>query len=76
MNSKYEIGQKVVVRPVNNQVLSPVDSTIEPYIGQIGRVTEYYWISPHAGKVFYVYTVRMGMDNKKIVLHEDEIESV
>ncbi len=73
MNPKYEIGQKVVVRPIKNQALSPRDCTIEPFVGQTGQVTRYYWISPRAGEVFFIYTVRVGVDNREIVLHEDEI---
>lgn len=71
----YDIGQKVIIKPVNSQFLSPRDSTIEPYVGQIGEVADYYWISPPAGEVFYIYTVRVGAGDKEIVLHEDEIEA-
>ncbi len=74
MNPKYEIGQKVVLRPGSNQSLPPRDCTIAPYIGQIGQVTGYYWISPRAGELFYVYTVRVGAGYTEIALHEDEIE--
>jgi len=31
--------------------------------------------TPHAGEVFYLYTVRVGMGYKEIALHEDEIEA-
>ena len=75
MNPKYEIGQKVVLRPNNNQPLPPRDCTIEPYVGQIGQVTDYYCISPHAGEVFYIYTVSFGAVYTEIALHEDEIEA-
>lgn len=71
----YGIGQKVIIKPVNSQSLSPRDSTIEPYVGQIGEVAAYYWISPPAGEVFYIYTVRVGASDEEIVLHEDEIEA-
>jgi len=75
MAPAYDIGQKVIIKPVNSQSLSPRDSTIEPYVGQIGEVAGYYWISPPAGEVFYIYTVRVGASDKEIVLHEDEIEA-
>jgi hypothetical protein len=75
MTLVYEIGQKVIIKPVNGQSLSPRDCTIEPYIGQIGKVADYYWVSPPAGEVFYVYLVRVEDGNKEIVLHEDEIEA-
>jgi hypothetical protein len=71
---KYEIGQKVIIRPVSDQPLSLRESDIESYSGQIGEVSNYYWISPRTGEVFYIYTVRVGADYKELVLHEDEIE--
>ena len=75
MAPKYKKGQKVIIRPVKNQALEPRDCTIEPYAGQIGEVTDYYWISPRAGEAFYVYSVRVGTGYKEIALHEDEIEA-
>ncbi len=73
MNPKYNIGQRVVIRPIKEQILSARDCTIEPYVGQIGQVTQYYWISPRAGEVLFIYEIRVLADNKEIVLHEDEI---
>ncbi len=74
MASKYEIGQKVIIRPVSDQPLSLRESDIESYAGQIGEVSNYYWISPRIGKVFYIYTVRLGTDYKEVTLYEDEME--
>jgi hypothetical protein len=73
MNPKYNIGQRVVIRPIKEQILSARDCTIEPYGGQIGQVTQYYWISPRVGEVLFIYEVRVLADDKEIVLHEDEI---
>ena len=76
MAPKYKIGQKVIITPVKNQALSPRDSSLEPYAGQVGEVTDYHWISPStAAGVFYIYTVRIGTSRKKVVLHEDELEA-
>jgi hypothetical protein len=75
MSPKYEIGQKVIIKPVKEQPLSPRESDIDSYAGQIGEISNFYWISPRAGKIFYVYTVKAGMDYKELVLHEDEIEA-
>ncbi len=76
MAPKYEIGQRVVITPVKSQYLSPRDSGLEPYAGQSGKVTDYYWISKDRGaEVFYVYTVRIESDNKEVVLHEDELRA-
>lgn len=74
MASRYEIGQKVIIRPVSDQPLSLRESDLESYAGQIGEVSNYYWISPRTGKVFYIYTVRIGTDYKEVILYEDEIE--
>jgi hypothetical protein len=72
---KYEIGQKVIIRPVSDEPISLRESDIESYTGQVGEVSNYYWISPRTGKVFYIYTVRIGIDYKELVLYEDEIEA-
>ncbi|UCB42718.1 MAG: hypothetical protein JSV77_09735 [Dehalococcoidales bacterium] len=76
MAPKYQIGQKVVVMPTREQGVSLRDSSIEPYIGRTGEVTDYYWISPSASESFYLYTVRIDSAGRKaVVLHEDEIEA-
>jgi len=55
--------------------MSPRDCAIDAYAGQIGEVTNYYWISPHHSEVFYIYIVRVGSGYKEVALHEDEIEA-
>ena len=74
MNPKFGKGQQVVIRPVDNIAPSSRDNTLEKYTGQVGRVVNYYWISPEPGKTFYLYTVRFIQNNEEIVLHEDEIK--
>ena len=74
MNPKCNVGQKVVIRPANNQADLPRDCAIASYAGQIGEVTRYYWLSPREGEVFYLYTVRVGTGYTEIVLYEDELE--
>jgi len=75
MEPKYQIGQNVIIKPVKDQPQSARDSDIGQYAGQRGTVTNYHWISPRAGEVFYIYTVQLGPRQKEIVLHEDEIEA-
>ena len=75
MAPKYEIGQKVIIRPVSDQPLSLRESDIESYTGQVGEISNYYWISPRNGKIFYIYNVRVGTDLKELVLYEDELEA-
>ncbi len=75
MESKYKIGQRVIAKLVKSQTLSARDSGIEQYAGQSGIVTDYYWIRPNAGGVFYIYTVKMGESQEEIVLYEDEMRA-
>ncbi len=75
MEPKYNIGQRVIAKPARSQSLSARDSDIGQYAGQSGIVTDYYWIRPNAGEVFFIYTVKMGEDQEEIVLYEDEMEA-
>ena len=75
MDPRYDIGQKVKVKPADEQLQSPRDSDIHQYAGQIGEVTNYYWISPRQDEFFYIYTVRVETAYKEITLYEDELES-
>jgi len=75
MEPKYKLGQKVIIKPVKNQLSSARESDIGQYAGQSGIVTDYYWIRPSAGEVFFVYTVKIGDSEKEIVLYEDEMKA-
>ena len=75
MEPKYKIGQRVIAKLVKSQSLSARDSGIEQYAGQSGIVTDYYWIRPDAGEVFFIYTVKMGDGQEEVVLYEDELEA-
>ncbi len=75
MEPKYKIGQRVIAKPVKSQSLSARDSSIEQYAGQSGIVTDFYWIRPDAGEVFFIYTVKMGEEQEEVVLYEDELEA-
>ena len=74
MAAKYVKGQKVVIKPITSESLSPRDSDIAQYAGQSGEVADLYMISPRTSEVFYIYMVRIETDDKDIVLHEDEIQ--
>ncbi len=75
MEPKYKIGQRVIAKPVQRQSLSAIDSDRGQYAGQIGIVANYYWISPNAGGVFFIYRVKMGESQEEIVLYEDEMNT-
>ena len=75
MEPKYKIGQKVMVKKLKSQSSDVRDSGVSQYANQTGIVTNYYFIRPDWGEVFYIYTVKIGDGQKDIVLHEDEIKS-
>lgn len=67
-------GQKVIIKPVSESGLSQRESDINEYAGQVGEVSDYRWISPRTGQVFYIYNVLVGDKKKEIVVYEDEME--
>ena len=75
MESTYQLGQEVIIKLVKNQTLSARESDIEQYAGQRGIVTDFYWLQPNTGGVFYVYTVKIRDSEKEIVLNEDEMKA-
>ena len=75
MEPRYKVGQKVIINPVKNQSSSARDADIERYSGQSGTVTDYYWLRPNTGEIFFIYTVRIGDSEKEIVLYEDEVKA-
>ena len=74
MSAKYEVGQKVTIKPRSEQGPSSRDSDVLQYVGLTGEITNYYWMRPSTGEVFYLYTIQIGSIKKEIVLYEDEIE--
>lgn len=75
MSEKFRVGDKVIVRPASDETLQTRDAALESFDGQAGEVVGFYSISPTPGQVFYIYTVSIGSGNKRVVLHEDEIET-
>jgi len=76
MPAIYEIGQEIMIKPVGKQSLSLRDDALLPYAGQTCTISDYRWIAPPTGGMFYLYTLRVGSSNKEIVLFEDEITQV
>jgi len=70
---RYVKGQKVIIKPVSEKGLTQRENDINLYAGQVGEVTNYYWISPRTGQIFYIYNVRVGKERKEIVVYEDEM---
>ena len=74
MAPRYDLGQRVIIRPVTGQVPTPRDAGLEPYAGKAGHITNYFWISKERNEIFYLYTVRIESEHKELVLHEDELD--
>jgi hypothetical protein len=75
MKPRYVKGQKVVIQPVSEKGLTQREYDINMFAGQVGEISNYYWISPRTGQIFYIYNVRVGKDRKEIVAYEDELQS-
>lgn len=74
MDPKYAVGQKVVIQPVNQNGITARENEINQFAGQIGRVSDFYWISPRTGQYFYIYNILIGRRKKEVVVYEDELE--
>ena len=74
MEPKYKIGQKVTVKKLKSHSAALRDAEISQHANKTGIVTNYYFLSPNWGEVFYIYTVQIGQGQKDIALHEDEIK--
>ena len=75
MDPKYAVGQKIIIQPTSEQDITKRENDIATYAGQVGEVSDYYWISPRTGQIFYIYNVRVGENMKEVVVYEDEIEA-
>ena len=72
---KYMVGQKVIIQPADDQGMTQRENDIVQYAGQVGVISNYYWMNPPSGQVFYIYNVRVGENMKEIAVYEDEIEA-
>jgi hypothetical protein len=71
---RYIKGQKVIVRPFSEEGVTQREYNVNEYAGQVGEISNFYWISPRTGQVFFIYNVRVGKERKEIVVYEDELE--
>lgn len=71
---RYAKGQKVLIKPVNETGVTQREYNVNDYAGQVGEISNFYWISPRTGQIFYIYNVRVGKNRKEVVVYEDELE--
>jgi len=68
-------GQKVVIKPVDEKGTTRREYSVNEYAGEVGEISDYYYISPRTGQFFFIYNVRVGKERKEVVVYEDELES-
>ena len=71
---KYVVGQKVIIQPVSEQGSTRRENEINQYAGQVGEVSNYYWINPRNSHIFFMYNVLVGEERKEIAVYEDELD--
>jgi hypothetical protein len=71
---RYIKGQKVIVKPVDEQGITRREYSVNEYAGKVGEISDYYYIRPRSEQVFFMYHVRVGKERKEIVVYEDELE--
>jgi hypothetical protein len=71
---RYVKGQRVIIKPVNEKGITKREYNVNEYAGQVGEISNFYWISPRTGQIFYIYNVRVGKERKEVVVYEDELE--
>ncbi|MFC2039109.1 hypothetical protein ACFLUG_05000 [Chloroflexota bacterium] len=76
MPETYKVGEEILIKQIGEQSTSVREAALSPYSGQTGTITNYYWITPPTGEVFYLYTVQVGASSKELTLYEDEITSL
>ena len=70
-------GQKVLIKPITEKGVTQREYNVNEYAGQVGEISNYYWMTPRTGPIFFIYNVRVGREKKKeIVVYEDELEPV
>jgi hypothetical protein len=74
---RFVKGQKVIIKPVDEKGTTSRDYAVNKYAGQVGEISDYYYISPRTTEqIFYIYNVLVGKEKKLIVVYEDELEPV
>jgi hypothetical protein len=73
-NPRYAKGQKVIIKPISEKGVTQREVNVNEYAGRVGEISNYYWISPRTGQIFFIYNVRVGKDRKEIAVYEDELE--
>jgi hypothetical protein len=76
ISPRFVKGQKVVIKPVDEKGVTKREFDVNEFAGEVGEISNYYYINVRTGQVFFIYHVRVGKDKKEIVVYEDELEPV
>ncbi len=71
---RYVKGQKVVIKPISEKGATQREENVNRYAGQVGEISNFYYISPRTGQIFFIYNVRVGRERKEVTVYEDELE--
>ena len=71
---RFAKGQKVVIKPVDEKSTTGRECDVNEYAGQVGEISNFYYMTPPSGQTFFIYNVRVGKEKKEIVVYEDELE--
>jgi hypothetical protein len=73
---RFAKGQKVIIKPVDEGGVTKREYNVNEYVGKVGEIVNFYYISPRQGQIFFIYNVRVGKERKDVVVYEDELEPV
>lgn len=73
---RFDKGQRVVVKPIDEKGATSREYNVNEWAGEVGEISDYYYINLRTGQLFFIYKVRVGKENKEIVVYEDELEPV
>jgi hypothetical protein len=73
---RFGKGQRVVIKPVDEKGVTKREYAVNEFAGEVGEISDFYYMNLRSGQVFFIYNVRVGKEKKEIVVYEDELEPV
>jgi hypothetical protein len=73
---RFAKGQRVVIKPVDEKGVTKREFDVNEYAGEVGEITDFYYVSLRSGQIFFIYNVSVGKEKRIIVVYEDELEPV
>jgi hypothetical protein len=73
---RFVKGQNVIIKPVDEKGATKREFDVNEYAGEVGQISNYYYMNLRTGQIFFIYNVIVGKEKKEIVVYEDELEPV